>query len=117
MSGALISQLIGSIERSLEAQLIDNAVFLAEQLYYGARTDAHAQLLAKCYLRQQHAERAAGVLENWSSANARYLRAIALHALRRDADAELTLCREPVTSNFHALALALLSAHIAVAVC
>lgn len=45
-------ELVAAIERSLNTEMVDNAVFLGEQLYYCAPTDRNAELLARCYLRQ-----------------------------------------------------------------
>jgi hypothetical protein len=46
------TELVAAIERSLSMEMVDNAVFLGEQLYYCAPNDRHAELLARCYLRQ-----------------------------------------------------------------
>jgi hypothetical protein len=48
----LIGELRDAVQRSLDNQLIDNAVFLGEQLYHHDSSDDNAVLLAKCYMRQ-----------------------------------------------------------------
>jgi len=52
---SLSDELREAVQSSLDRYLIDNAVFLAEQLYYTEKNDKNAILLAKCYMRQNQA--------------------------------------------------------------
>lgn len=80
-----------AIRSSLDSQLIDNAVFLAEQLYHMAPSDERAVLLAECYLRQHQPVRSRGVLQSVKSDRGRYLLALSHFQLRQYLDAELVL--------------------------
>jgi anaphase-promoting complex subunit 3 len=88
----IVAELSAAIERSLRDELIDNAVFLAEQLHYNASSDEHAELLARCYLRQRQFGRVHGLLRHTRTPTGRYLLAVALFELQLHVDAELALC-------------------------
>ena len=84
-------QLQRVVRRSLDAHLIDNAAFLAEQLYFAHQTLENRLLLAQCYLQQQRPARARDVLLGATSDAARYLLALAHFRLDQMTDAELAL--------------------------
>lgn len=87
----MVSDFETAIRNSLDLQLIDNAVFLAEQSYHLSPSDERAVLLAECYLRQNQPVRSRGVLQSCKSDRARYLLALSHFQLHQYLDAELVL--------------------------
>ncbi|KAH8076651.1 anaphase-promoting complex, cyclosome, subunit 3 [Aureococcus anophagefferens] len=79
-------------ERYASLFLHSNATFLCERAHAEVRTAASLEALASCYLRQGAAKRAYAVLCGCaSSANGRYLLAVACYKLDKLAEAETAL--------------------------
>ena len=79
-------------ERYASLFLHSNATFLCERAHAEVRTAASLEALASCYLRQGAAKRAYAVLCGCaSSANGRYLLAVACYKLDKLAEAEAAL--------------------------
>ena len=83
-------------ERYASLFLHSNATFLCERAHAEVRTAASLEALASCYLRQGAAKRAYAVLCGCaSSANGRYLLAVACYKLDKLAEADIVPLKCP----------------------
>ena len=97
--------LLRLVERNLSLNLLEDAKFYAERLYYeSGGSEENLNVLAQCYFRQNKIKQCYLILQNCRLASNRYLLATCCMSLGKLTEAEVALVPTGAPQTLHAAA-------------